>query len=180
MMNEMKSKSELRRLIRQRKSQCSCEELDDFSQKICQQVIHHDLWLHAHTVLLYNSLPDEVDTRWLIEDALKSGKTVLLPVVRGDDLELRLYSDQMQTGSFGIQEPLGKAFLDYSSIDLAIVPGMAFDAVGNRLGRGRGYYDRLLPRIPHLKSIGICFPFQLLDLLPTDSHDISMTEIITC
>ena len=93
----------------------------------------------------------------------------MLPVVKGNELELRTYkgADQLQTGSFHIQEPLGTAFPSPASIDLAIIPGVSFDRRGNRLGRGKGYYDRLLNKL-NVYKIGICFQFQLTEPgLPT-------------
>ena len=147
------TKNELRKWVRERKRQFSREELDRFSLEVSRQVLAHESWLQASLVLLYNSLPDEVDTHLLIQSALEAGKQVLLPVVVGDELELRLHSSQMRQGAFGILEPEGDAFQDFAAIDLAIVPGMAFDASGHRLGRGRGYYDRLLQRLPHLPGL---------------------------
>ena len=173
------TKNDLRQWVRERKRQFSREELDRFSLEVSRQVLAHESWLHASVVLLYNSLPDEVDTHLLIQAALEAGKQVLLPVVVGDELELRLYSGQVRQGAFGILEPEGDAFLDFSAIDLAIVPGMAFDASGRRLGRGRGYYDRLLVRLPQVTTLGICFPFQLVDAVPAAPHDISVSEVIS-
>lgn len=108
-------------------------------------------------------------------------KRILLPVVVGDDLELRLYTgpEDLAIGAYGIEEPTGARFTDYTAIDLIIVPGVAFDRNGNRLGRGKGYYDRLLPRIPSAYKIGICFPFQVVEEVPAEPFDIRMDEIIT-
>ena len=115
----------------------------------------HALFRAAHTVLLYSSLPDEVDTHTFIR-RWEGRKRILLPVVVSDsELELRVYtgSSNMRRGAFNIDEPAGAAFTDYGSIDLAVIPGVAFDRHGNRLGRGRGYYDRLLARLyPYLPS----------------------------
>ena len=71
-----------------------------------------------------------------------------------------------------IEEPTGEVFTDYAAIDFIAVPGVAFDRKGNRLGRGKGYYDRLLPRIPSACKAGICFPFQLVEEVPAESFDI--------
>ena len=135
-------------------------------------------WQEARTVLLYHSLPDEPDTHAFIRQ-WTGRKRILLPVVVGDDLELRAYAgdETLQTGAFRIAEPTGKAFTDYAAIDLAIVPGMAFDRRGNRLGRGKGYYDRLLPRLVAYK-IGLCFPFQMVEDIPAEAHDVRMDEIV--
>ena len=125
-------------------------------------------------------MKDEVQTHDFIEKWSKN-KRILLPVVVENDLELRLYSgtQSLCIGSYGIEEPVGKAFTDYHSIDLVVVPGVAFDASGHRLGRGKGYYDRLLPHIPAYKA-GICFPFQLVEEVPSEEFDIRMDAVITC
>ncbi len=104
----------------------------------------------------------------------------MLPVVVGDDLELRVYTgpEDLTTGSYGIEEPTGELFTDYAAIDFVAVPGVAFDNAGNRLGRGKGYYDRLLPRLTAFKA-GICFPFQLVKEVPAEPFDIRMDTIIT-
>ena len=125
------------------------------------------------------NLPDEVNThdfirKWSVQ------KQILLPVVIGNELELRRYTgpQDLKKGAYGIEEPVGEPFTDYASVDLAIIPGVAFDAHGNRLGRGKGYYDRLLPRLPHTYKIGICFPFQLLEEVPTEALDVRMDEVL--
>lgn len=130
--------------------------------------------------MLYHSLKDEVDTHAFIRKWSRE-KRILLPVVTGDDLELRLYTgpEDLTIGAYGIEEPTGALFTDYSTIDLIVVPGVAFDRDGNRLGRGKGYYDRLLPRIPSAYKIGICFPFQVVDEVPAEPFDIRMDEIIS-
>ena len=131
--------------------------------------------------MFYHALSDEVDTRPLIRQ-WGMHKRVILPVVKGNDLELRLYTGEnnLEIGAFHISEPIGEPFIDYTGIDLVIVPGIAFDRQGNRLGRGGGYYDRLLSQLPpNVYKIGICFPYQLVDTVPTEPFDIRMDEIIT-
>ena len=86
--------------------------------------------------------------------------------------------EDLTTGSYGIEEPTGELFTDYAAIDFVAVPGVAFDNAGNRLGRGKGYYDRLLPRLTAFKA-GICFPFQLVKEVPAEPFDIRMDIIIT-
>ena len=134
-----------------------------------------------HTILLYSALPDEVPTQGLMDELVAQGKTVLLPRVIDDkDMELRRYTgpQDLQEGAYGILEPTGERFTDHEAIDVAIVPGMAFDAEGHRLGRGKGYYDRFLSRVPYLHKIGLCFSWQIVDCVPCDEHDIVMDEII--
>ena len=108
-------------------------------------------------------------------------KQLLLPVVVGEELELRLFQNmnELKIGSFGIAEPTGPLFTDYTKIDFVAVPGMAFDRNGHRLGRGKGYYDRLLPRLTNAYKAGICFPYQVVDEVPVEPTDITMDGIIT-
>lgn len=140
----------------------------------------HPVFQAAHTVLLYHSLPDEVCTHTFIR-TWSATKKILLPVVAGEELELRLYTgpQDLTIGSYGILEPVGKTISSYTDIDLIVVPGVAFDYHGYRLGRGKGYYDRLLPHLPQAYKLGICFPYQLLPHLPAESFDIAMDEVLT-
>lgn len=171
-------KGELRRYIQSIKRKYSVDERIEMSREVINRLTTHPLYINAKTVLLYHSLPDEVYTHQLIEDCCRS-KTVLLPTVVGDDLELHVYTPQCGTsvGLYSIVESNGPLFTQYSQIDLAVIPGMAFDTMRNRLGRGKGYYDRLLPHLTCPK-IGICFPFQLVESIPGESHDIKMDEVI--
>lgn len=135
----------------------------------------------AHTILLYYSLPDEVPTSGLI--SALDGKRLVLPRVVGDDLELRLYTgeaDLAMSERYHIMEPVGALFDNYVAIDLAIIPGMAFDERGNRLGRGKGYYDRLLSHeaFASIYKLGLCFDFQLVADIPVEGHDLAMDEVV--
>ena len=142
----------------------------------------HPQVVHAHTLLLYSALPDEIPTQPLIDDLAEKGKNILLPrVVDNTTMQLRRYTgmDDLQKGAFGIMEPIGRLFADYDQIEVAVIPGMAFDREGHRLGRGKGYYDRFLPLLRNVYKIGICYPSRLLDHVLTDKHDICMDEVIT-
>lgn len=172
-------KQELRQAIRERKRQHTGDELAELSLAAVSRLMAHPRYLAAHTVMLYCSLPDEVSTARLLD--CTGSKTVVLPRVTGPaTMELCLYDGpgSLSEGAFGIMEPTVQAFTAYQEIDLAVVPGMAFDAQGNRLGRGRGYYDRLLPLLPRAYKIGLCFPFQLIGNVPTQPTDIAMDEVI--
>jgi len=140
----------------------------------------HPLFQQAECVLLFHSLKDEVDTHELIE-RYKETKVIILPSVVGDELQLHRYDASSTTheGAFHIQESSGPIVPEpeYGSIDLAIIPGVAFDAQGNRLGRGKGYYDRLLPKLS-CHTIGICFPHQFIAEVPHEPHDMSVDEVI--
>ena len=174
----MMTKKELRQMIRQRKQQHPVGESSAFISRLKD----NSHFTHAQTLLLYSALSDEVPTQILIDGLAAQGKTVLLPrVVSDTDMELRRYSGpaDLQRGAFGIFEPTGELFTDYNTIDVAIIPGMAFDAKGHRLGRGKGYYDRFLAKLsPSTYKIGLCFFWQLVDQVPTDEHAIPMDEVI--
>ena len=172
-------KQELRRQIRAAKKAVPfCEKLTR-SASIMQQVETLPQFVQANTVLLYWSMDDEVQTHDFVNRWYKD-KTLLLPCVDGDELRLRRYTgpECMTAGEqFGIGEPVGDDFS--GNIDVIIVPGVAFDRQGNRIGRGRGYYDRFLCQHLDVKRIGICFDFQLVDAVPTEPLDITMDEVIS-
>ena len=176
MINEIKKK--IRKEMAQEKKNFCASSLYEMSQSIWNSIEQNPLFINCKTVLLYHSLNDEVATHDFIEKWFRV-KQIILPVVKGDDLELRIYNgkEDMIKGAYEIWEPCGQTFIDYSKIDLALIPGVAFDKEGNRLGRGKGYYDRLLPKIDAFK-IGICFPFQYLEHIPHEPFDIRMDEIV--
>jgi len=178
----MEEKSAIRTFIRQQKGLYTPEQLKVMAEAVCNSVCHDGQWRLCTTLLLYYPLSDEVDIRPLIQMAYQAGHRVLLPVVVGHDLELRLYQgeESLRVGAYNIMEPAGPLFPPekYDQIQMAIVPGMAFDAVGHRLGRGKGYYDRLLPQLPHVYKIGVCYPFQFLSDVPSLEHDVLMNEVV--
>lgn len=175
----LERKKELRSRIAELKAQHSSDSLQALSAATWPLLERLPLFEEAATVLLYHSLKDEVESRSFL-DRWSHRKRILLPVVKKNELELRLYTGAeglVVSSAFGIAEPTGEPFTDYDSIDLAIIPGVAFDAAGHRLGRGKGYYDRLLPQI-HAPKIGICFPFQLLAEVPIEPFDVPMDGVI--
>ena len=193
-------KEDLRREIRRRKQQYTPSQLEELSEPIIARL--RPLLADARVILAYYSLPDEVNTHQLIDDLVSEGKTVLLPkVLDATTMELRLYTGphDLASGPFGILEPTGSPFplSTFSpSIDVALIPGIAFDALGHRLGRGRGYYDRFLRTmgtVPSVSSeanyrgtvpsvrprlIGLCFDFQKVEAVPFDANDIPIDIVI--
>lgn len=137
-----------------------------------------DVFKNAENILIYNSLPDELSTREFIY-RWYSRKSLFLPRVNGNDLEILPFEpDNIQTGAFQIEEPSGNNIVDLDLIDLIIVPAVALDRNGNRVGRGKGYYDRLLTYANSIK-IGVCYDFQLFDCIDAESHDIPLDIVIT-
>ena len=138
---EKLSKKDLRKQVRAAKARYTAEELVGQSDPLIRQVLAHPQLQTAQTVLLYNSMADEVATHNLISHLALMGKTVLLPVVISEtEMEIRRYTgpDSLRISSYGILEPTGEPFTQYENVDFALIPGMAFDADGNRLGRGKG------------------------------------------
>ena len=177
-------KKDLRKIIRDRKRQYSSSTLEELSLSVLSHLEENGHLQSAHTVMMYYSLPDEVNTHRFIDSLVACGKKVLLPEVIDDrNMVLREYSGRadLREGAYHIMEPAGTLFPPhrYNEIDVAIIPGMAFDTQGNRLGRGKAYYDRFLPKIPGAYRIGIAFPFQLLPQIPTEETDIAMNEIVS-
>ena len=214
-------KEALRREIRRLKQQYTPSQLEEMSEPIIARL--RPLLSDARVIMAYYSLPDEVNTHQFLDDLVAEGKTVLLPkVLDATTMELRRYTGphDLAPGPFGILEPSGSqyspssfllppssfllppsSFLfppssNTSSIDVALIPGVAFDALGHRLGRGRGYYDRFLRTmgtVPSVSSaanfrgtvpgvrprlIGLCFDFQKLPSVPVDPTDIPVDQVI--
>ena len=171
-------KEDLRRRIRQIKRQFTPQQLEELSLPIVA-LLRQQL-TEAQTIVGYYPLSDEVDVRQLLDAWIAEGKTVFLPKVIGEDtMELRRYTgrDSLQEGAFHILEPMGELFTDEASVDVVLVPGVAFDAEGHRLGRGRGYYDRFL-RTCKARTIGVCFDFQKVDEVPVDAFDVTIDEVV--
>ena len=135
-------------------------------------------FMMADKILMYPSLPDELSTIDFI-DKWHTRKHFFLPRVNGVNLDVLPYDrTRLQYGSFHIEEPTGDDIEDIDNIELIIVPGIAYDNRGNRVGRGKGYYDRLLSRTKATK-IGIGYDFQLVDEIDSEPHDITMDIVIT-
>lgn len=171
------TKQEIRRLMRQLKSALCDEQKKGLSQEVFAKIEDCEAFKSARNVMLYHSLPDELPThnvvvRWAL------CKNVYLPRCNGDELDVVKFEPQsMQSGSFSIIEPQGEP-VDKNLMDLIIVPAVAFDDKGGRVGRGKGYYDRLLTGCRATKMV-VGYPFQLIDDVPAEEHDIKMNYIVT-
>ena len=172
--------------MRLRKQQYTRQQLEELSLPVVTRL--RPRLAEARTILAYYSLSDEVNTHQLIEDLLADGKTVLLPTVIGEgEMEWHVYSSvsALKNGAFGIGESEGDLYSDFSQETsssekqmIALVPGVAFDAAGRRLGRGKGYYDRFLAAHPYIYKIGVCFDFQKVPEVPADEQDVPVDEVI--
>ena len=178
MLELVHTKQGLRSYIRCTKKCYTHEQMDEESAQIMEALENTPQFQKADTVMLYSSLPDEVRTTAFIEK-WRNHKRIILPTVVGDDIvPVELTADTaFAVGDFNIMEPQNSPYT--GGYDLIVVPGMAFDSSGNRLGRGKGYYDRFLAQHPDVPKIGICFDFQLVGNVPTDSNDIRMDAVLT-
>lgn len=177
------TKKELRSLMRKRAAEMTEAESSVWSDAIWRKVEELPQFRNAKCILLYMSIPGEVETQKIIEKWSKSRK-IALPLVCGETLELRRYDAlHLQKGYKDILEPSPEAeAVAADEIDLAVIPGMAFsrrpDGKVIRLGRGGGFYDRLLPQLG-CPVFGVAFSFRITDTVPSDPWDIPIDGVIT-
>jgi 5-formyltetrahydrofolate cyclo-ligase len=179
-MSVKEEKRILRAKIRQLKENFSVEQKKESSIAIFNEIEKLDVFKNSNIILLYWSMEHEVFTHDFIKK-WSNNKKILLPVIDADDLLLKEFSDERslrKSEKFPVFEPQGDSFKLPNKIDLAIVPGVAFDVDYNRLGFGKGYYDRLLAGIKAFK-IGVCFDFQLFNVIPREVTDVKMDLVIS-
>lgn len=171
-------KKRYRRQIREAKRLIGTNELANMSVGVEHKIEANVNYQNAAVVMLFAPLWDEVDVKPLFKRALDAGKRVILPtIVDGDIVPVELKCDtEWRVGEYDIAEPQAEPYM--GKIDMVLVPGVAFDNSGNRLGRGKGFYDRFLVNYPTASKIGICFEFQMLDEIPTEPFDLKMDEVI--
>lgn len=153
-------------------------------EKICKILSECEIYQNAETVLFYASLDDEICVDSVIEDAISKGKKVALPVCTDTDGNMDYYYihslDDLITGFFSVREPdtnFCKICHDFSN-SICVVPGIAFDKNGYRLGYGKGYYDRFLKKTA-LVSVGLCYNELVVEKIPNEKYDIPVDYIIT-
>jgi 5-formyltetrahydrofolate cyclo-ligase len=160
----------------------SSEEIEEKSGLICRRLL--EVLDGADPLMVYASKPLEVNTKVLIGHLISQGKTVIVPIIEKDTKTLRLsyLKDPavLQESTFHVPEPVGCELPALASdVKAVIIPMLAFDRKGNRLGYGAGYYDRFLSSHPHLTRIGIAFSCQEVEEIPADATDASMDIIVT-
>ncbi len=174
-----KEKLALRKRVKYLKEQFSLDQKKKFSEKVCKKIEANPIFQNAKTIMAYWSMKDEVHTHDFIQKWAKE-KQIILPVVNGDKLELKEFKEanELVAGDrFGIPEPGGQVFQSPEDMELIIVPGVAFDKEGNRMGRGKAYYDKLL-RSSKAYKLGICFSFQVFENIPYDELDVRMDDVL--
>ncbi|NBV23729.1 MAG: 5-formyltetrahydrofolate cyclo-ligase [Proteobacteria bacterium] len=154
------------------------------SADLCGLVKASSVWQTSHAVLLFAPMPSEPDISPLLADALASGKLLALPrfnvaTKTYEAVQVTDLARDLVVGSFQLREPSAACSrLALNRLDLALVPGLGFDARGHRLGRGKGYYDRLLAGFSGVK-VGVAFDFQVVPEVPVEPHDIALDAVVT-
>jgi 5-formyltetrahydrofolate cyclo-ligase len=174
-------KSDLRRHFLALAGARPAEEIAQASVALEKRLRALPVFAAARVVALYHAMPSELATRGLIDAARALGKQVVLPLFGNDGPQLGPFVswEDLVAGPLGIAQPTGAA-IPIEQVELFVVPGLAFDRAGFRLGRGKGYYDRLLARRNHQALLcGVCFEDALIEQLPHEAHDVPMDWLLT-
>ena len=155
------------------------------SVTICTHVTALAEFSRARTVMVYLAIAGEVDPTGIAQAAWSAGKTVVVPKVSWHDrsmaaIEYRSLDEHMDVDRFGIRTPRQGSMVAGGELDMVVVPGLAFDRRGHRLGRGGGFYDRFLPGLPQGATlVAVAFDEQVVDDLPVDEHDHPVDMLVT-
>ncbi|MFC1809927.1 5-formyltetrahydrofolate cyclo-ligase [Patescibacteria group bacterium] len=176
------TKAEIRKRIKAKRDKLKFEQKKKMDQKICDKLHKSKYWKQARTILIYVSHKNEVDTNHLILMYINE-KHIIVPKTNPKNHTLTLHKinslDDLEEKNYGILEPKPKTKkIKPDQIDLAIIPGIAFDKKGHRIGFGKAYYDRLNKNLKCPK-LGLAYGFQIIDNIPAQSHDIPLDLILT-
>lgn len=183
----MQRKKVLRAEVLKKFGSFDSQVLENKSLRIKEKLFSLETFQEAKCVCFYVSLPLEVDTKGMIDEALALGKRVVVPLTNLENKELRLYeiTDRridLKQGAFGIMEPRPDKALPVhlAEVQCLVVPGVVFDKKNHRIGHGGGYYDRLLAKCPpKVLKIGLAFSFQVVQNIPAEVHDVPLDIVLT-
>ena len=173
-------KTELRREIRARKRAMTEAEIEERSAKLAQLFFASRAYQNAKTIYGYLPYNQEVRTVPMLERALKDGKKVAVPKVYGEEMKF-LYLDDLTAvakGYAGIPEPIADEPVARDETALVLMPGLAFDPQGHRIGYGGGFYDKFLAAEPNHPTLALCYEFQMLPKLDVEDHDIPVDTVL--
>ncbi|MDE6089426.1 MAG: 5-formyltetrahydrofolate cyclo-ligase [Duncaniella sp.] len=171
-------KDDIRRHVKARKTLLSEEEKLSAAERVFGLLEKTADFILSDRILMYHSLPDELSTRAFIRK-WSGRKHFYLPRVNGVNLEILPYDEsQLALGSFHIEEPTGNDTTAITDMEMIVIPAVAYDRAGNRVGRGKGYYDRLLTD-SRARKIGVAYDFQLMDEIDAEPHDVRVDVVIT-
>ena len=174
------NKKELRAQIKAAKKAMTAEQIENLSCDLCQQFLATDAYKNAKAIYGYLPYNQEVRTWALLEQALKDGKKVAVPKVYGDEMRFIYMNDlhAVSDGYAGIPEPMADEPVADDPTALVLMPGLAFDKEGHRIGYGGGFYDRFLENEPNHPTVALCYRFQMLDHLDTEEHDVPVDKVL--
>jgi 5-formyltetrahydrofolate cyclo-ligase len=173
-------KRSLRKDIRAEIAKLTTEEKQSLSAQIFSKLADLDEVCKASVVALFVSLADEPQTAEIIEQLLQKNKRVVVPRIEGEEMNFYDISEGVEVGAFGIMEPSSKRAVEPSEIDVMVVPGVVFTLDGARCGRGKGFYDKYLASKGfRAYTIGVCYPCQIVETLPTEEHDKMLDCVIS-
>jgi len=175
-------KSQIREKMKAERRAMSREEVAEKSSKAAKVFLASEIYKNSKVIMLYMPLGNETDTSEIIDKAFEDGKRVVLPVTNRETAIITpVFYDRntvLEKGDFSVNEPKNGENVTKSDIDVVVVPGIAFDKHGARVGFGKGCYDMFLSGIRAVK-VGFCYEFQAVDQIPSDAHDVKMDFIIT-
>lgn len=173
-------KKELRKTIREQKRAMTPQMVADASDALAKQFFATAYYQNAKTIYGYLPYNQEVRTVPILEQALRDGKKVAVPKVYGDRMQFIYMQDlsQVAPSDMGIPEPIGDEPVAEDKTALVLMPGLAFDKRGNRMGYGGGYYDKFLAAEPDHPTVALCYGFQMVDSIPTDDYDIPVDLVL--
>ena len=174
------NKQELRQAIRARKRAMTEEDILRRSEILAEKFARSNAYRAAKTIYGYLPYNQEVRTVPMLRRALEEGKRVAVPKVYGDDMKFIYLDDlsQVAKGYAGIPEPVADGPVAQDETALELMPGLAFDRAGHRIGYGGGFYDKFLAREPHHPTVALCYDFQVMDRLETEEFDIPVDLVI--
>ena len=178
-------KKKIREQILDNKEKMDEITLKSYSDSIIDKLYSTDYYKKAKTIMTFISFGAEVDTHEFIKTSIAKGKRIVVPITIPETKELKLSQvldfDHLEIGFYDILTPKEEfiSYVDPSEVDLIIVPGVAFDRNGYRIGYGGGYYDRFLANLDHVTKISLAFDMQLISSIPHEHFDIPVNYIIT-
>jgi len=178
-------KKDIRSTILKKRGSMPLSEVQKKSKLIKEHVFHMEEFKEAKTILFYVSYDNEVDTHEMIKESLGMKKHVVVPKTDMNNRTIICSSltkwNDLLSGAYNILEPRRECVNEVSpeSIDLIIIPGVAFDCQGNRIGHGMGYYDRLLQKKMSAHRLGLAFELQIVESIPSEKHDVKVEKIVT-
>ena len=173
-------KQELRRVIREKKRAMTQEEILTASALLAEQFYQTPQYKNAKTIYGYLPYNQEVRTVPMLRQALLDGKKVAVPKVYGDEMRF-IYMEDLEktaTGYAGIPEPIADEPVAHDPTALVLMPGLAFDPEGHRIGYGGGFYDKFLAKEPNHPTLALCYDFQMMEKLETEEFDIPVDQVL--